>query len=291
MQIPHRLVNFARKPPREQLRVLRAKARYKFFEWGWKTPQLGSDRTTYVIGLLGSGRWYVNELILKNFGERARYFRDELHFKIHPRATSLIYSGHATIKYNACGLQVPEVTSRILEAVGYRTADIIFVYRHPLDSLLTNWVWWRALFNEKKCYAGISQIYKNAVDLYTDLEENFAEFKSFADGRPLYFWANSGPPFLSFAEFVEETELYLQVATLRLRLEDFMADPAKEFSKMAELMSINVERSRLRIDPPKSKPYGYLAVQEKVPRFRTFINELGSETKRRIERIGYSLNV
>ena len=35
----------------------------------------------------------------------------------------------------------------------------------------------------------------------------------------------------------------------------------------------------------KTKPYRYLEVQEKVPRFRDFINGLNAETKRRIEKI------
>ena len=66
-----------------------------------------------------------------------------------------------------------------------------------------------------------------------------------------------------------------------------MIDPAKEFSKIAEVMSCNLDVSRLRIASPRSKPYGYLVVQEKVPRFKDYINGLDAETKRRIENIGY----
>jgi hypothetical protein len=94
---------------------------------------------------------------------------------------------------------------------------------------------------------------------------------------------------LSFPEFVEETELYLQTASLSLRLEDFMTDPLKEFSKIAKAMSVDLDLSRLRIEPPKTKPYRYLAVKEKVPLFRDFINDLNAETKIRIEKIGYRL--
>ena len=36
----------------------------------------GSDRTAYVIGLFGTGRQYVNEVIRHNIGDRAKYFRD-----------------------------------------------------------------------------------------------------------------------------------------------------------------------------------------------------------------------
>ena len=66
-----------------------------------------------------------------------------------------------------------------------------------------------------------------------------------------------------------------------------MIDPFKEFSKIVEVMSVDLDLSRLRIAPPKTKPYGYLAVKDKVPRFRNFIDGLDAETKRRIEKIGY----
>jgi hypothetical protein len=66
-----------------------------------------------------------------------------------------------------------------------------------------------------------------------------------------------------------------------------MIDPFKEFSKIVEVMSVDLDLSRLHVVPPKAKPYRYLAVKEKVPQFRNFINELDAETKRRIEKIGY----
>jgi hypothetical protein len=56
-------------------------------------------------------------------------------------------------------------------------------------------------------------------------------------------------------------------------------------------MSVDLDLSGLRVAPPRTKPYGYLAIKEKVPRFRNFINGLNAETKRRIEKIGYSVGV
>jgi hypothetical protein len=260
-------------------------------ETGWDVPHLGNDKTAYVIGLFGSGRWYINELLLQNIGERAKYFRDEIRF--HPGPTSMIYSGHATMRHVSRFQALPAVTGLILEAVRSGFADLIFVYRHPLDSLLTNWIWWRTYIRDSVMISGISQVYKNSDDLCADLEQNFFEFKAFAEGDPDFFAAVPGPPqsprFLSFAEFVEETELHLKAATLALRLEDFMIDPLKEFSKIVEVMSVDLDLSRLRVAPPKTKPYRYLAVGEKVPRFRNFINELDADTKRRIEKMGYKV--
>ena len=202
----------------------------------------------------------------------------------------MIYSGHATMRHVSRGQGTPAETSRILEAVRSGFADVIFVYRHPLDSLLTNWAWWRPISRGKiQSYGSISEAYKNTDDLCADLEQSFCEFKAFAAGDPDFFAAVGGPRFLSFLEFVEETELFLQSATLTLRLEDFMIDPLKEFSKIVEVMSVDLDLSRLRVAPPTTKPYRYLAVKEKVPRFRNFINELDAETKRRIEEIGYNV--
>jgi hypothetical protein len=298
MRVPHKLSRFARKSPHEWLDGLIRFARRSpherafivrryFGNWDWRVPHLGNDRTAYVMGLFGSGRGYITGLLLNNLGERAKYFRETIRF--HPGPTSMIYSGHATIRHVSRDQELPAVTSRILEAVRSGFADLIFIYRHPLDSLLTNWIWWRTYIRDNFQIEGISQIYKNADDLCADLERNFSEFKAFADGDPEFFAALPGPRFLSFLEFVEETELFVQSATLTLRLEDFMIDPLKEFSKIAEVMSVDLDLSRLRVAPPRTKPYGYLAVKEKVPRFRNFINELNEETKRRIEKIGYRL--
>jgi hypothetical protein len=300
MRVSHKLIRFARKSPGQLLHDVIRFARKSPYEraltvrrylgiWDRSVPHLGNDRTAYIIGLFGSGRGYISELVLKNLGKRAKYFRETIRF--HSGPTSMIYSGHATIRYVSRDQELPAVTSHILEAVRSGFADLIFIYRHPLDSLLTNWIWWRTYIRDNTQIEGISQVYKNADDLSTFLEQNFIEFKAFAEGDPDFFAAVPGPRFLSFSEFVEETELYVQSATLALRLEDFRIDPLKEFSKIVEVMSVDLDLSRLRLATPKSKPYGYLAVREKVPRFRNFIDELDAETKRRIEKIGYPVGI
>jgi hypothetical protein len=283
MQILQKLIRFPQKSPGERAAVVR---RY-LGDWDWRVPHLGNDRTTYVVGLFGTGRGYINELMMKHLGKRAKYFRETI--RIHPRPTSMIYSGHATMKYISRAQELPTVTTSILGAVGLGFADLIFVYRHPLDSLLTNWVWWRTYMKTHDCRLyGISDVYKSRDEVWADLERNFSEFTAFAEGDPDFFASMPGPRFLSFPEFVEETELFLQSATLTLRLEDFMIDPFKEFSKIVEVMSVDLDLTRLRVELPRTKSYGYLAVKEKVPRFGDFINSLDAETKRRIANIGYT---
>jgi hypothetical protein len=290
------LIRFARKTPREQVKLAQWHARYRVaqwhlrydvFDWDWRVPHAPNHRTAYVIGLFGSGRWYINQLLLQNIGERANYLRDTIRF--HSGPTSMIYSGHTTIRYASSLQYPPVVTSRLLDGVRSGVSDLIFVYRHPLDSLLTNWVWWRTHIRGGRMIAGISDVYENIEDLCADLERNFPEFEAFAEGSPSFFAGAPGLRFLSFAEFVEETELHVEAATLTLRLEDFTIDPLGEFSKIVEVMSVDLDSSRLRLAPPRAKPYGYLAVTARVPRFSSFINGLEALTNSRIEKLGYDV--
>ena len=139
---------------------------------------LGNDKTTYVNGLFGTGRSYINGLMLQNIGERARYFRDGM--RLHPGPTSMIYSGHATMRHISRGQCMPVMMRRILEAVRSGFADVIFIYRHPLDFLLTNWIYWRTYVRDGRRIWGISDVYKQTDDLCADVEQNFSEFKAFA---------------------------------------------------------------------------------------------------------------
>jgi hypothetical protein len=86
-----------------------------------------------------------------------------------------------------------------------------------------------------------------------------------------------------------ETELHLRAATLALRLEDFMTDPLGEFSRIVKVMSVELDPSRLSVAPPRSRLYRHLAVKDKAPKFRNFIDGLSAETRGRIEKIGYTV--
>jgi hypothetical protein len=270
-------------------------------ETEWYEPVGGNSRvyldggsenykTAYVVGLFGTGRRYINELLRekKNIGERAKYFRDAI--RLHPGPTPMIYSGHATVRYPSRAQELPAVMRGILESVRSEFANLIFLYRHPLDSLLTNWIWWRSYIRANRWISGISEVYQNIDELYADLDRHFLDFKAFAEGDPGFFAGVPGPRFLSFSEFVEETELHLQSATLALRLEDFATDPVKEFSKIVEVMALDLDLSQLNLAAPRTSAYGYLTAMERVARFRDFVNGLSPETKRRLENIDYNVS-
>jgi hypothetical protein len=279
----------AKRVARQQLQAVQASVQYRLARHlRWKFAA-GRRRTAYVVGLFGTGRWYINDLILEHVGPRKEYFKDTIVLRAHPAPTALIYSGHATLKYASRFQALPSVTARVLESARAGVADLIFVYRHPLDSLLTNWVWWRTFVREQRVISGISQVYRSTDALCADLEGSFAEFQAFATAAEDSIAAGPGERFLSLAEFVEETALFIDSATLALRLEDFTTDPRREFSKVLQLLCAEADASRLEVAPPLTRPYRYRAVAEKVPRFKGFIDTLDAGTRARIAAFGYEL--
>jgi hypothetical protein len=249
-----------------------------------------STSTIYVVGLFGSGRLYLGDVICKHIGERALHFRDELRHESTP--TSMIYSGHMTLRHVSRGLEPPEFANRILESVKSGAGKMIFIYRHPLDSLLTNWVWWRSYLRAGSVAtadgAFISSSFKSLDALCEIVEQEWASFETFTAGDPAFFTDLPGARFLSFAEFVEESVLLFEQATLRLPLEAFMSNPYAAFVKVINVISPEMRPSyTLHIERPQSKQGTHLFVMKRVPRFNEFVNSISLETKRLMLKLGY----
>ncbi len=252
---------------------------------GWDVEYQGEDRTTYIIGLFGSGRWYLNALLLQHMAERSQYFTDAI--RCHPGPTPMIYSGHATLRHPSRAQERPELMQHVLHSARCGFADVIFIYRHPLDSLLTNWVWWRNFLRDRRMITGIAQIYPDDTALCADLEQDFASFKAFADGDPGFFSASPGPPFLSFSQFVEETSLFIRAASLSVRLEEFSVDAPGQFLRVAHTMSAEVDLECTQVSPPRSQPYRHRCIAERVARFRDYIEHIDPQSRALIEAMGY----
>ena len=240
MQALQKIFRFARKSRREQLQGIRY--HLEETDWYWKFHRPRNDRTAYVIGLWGTGRWYITELIRQNIGERARFYRDGIRF--HRGPTSMIYSGHATIRHISRAQALPAVTSRVMEAVRSRYADLIFIYRHPLDSLLSNWIWWRIVYSRQQRACYISQVYKNTDDLCADVDLNFLEFEAFAEGDPDFYAAVPAKPVNSEDQLVPKARDFWLSRNL-LRKLSFISNPPRSRCGLRTLSSIH-SRSFLR---------------------------------------------
>jgi hypothetical protein len=169
---------------------------------------------------------------------------------------------------------------------------MIFIYRHPLDSLLTNWIWWRSNLRAgatgPEHGAFISSSFKSLDALCEIVEQEWASFEAFAVGDPCFFADVPGARFLSFAEFVEESVLLFEQATLRLPFEAFMTNPYAAFVKVVDVISPEMHLScTLHIGRPQSKPGTHLFVMKSVPRFNEFVNSISPETKRLMLKLGY----
>ena len=243
----------------------------------------------YVIGLFGTGRRYINRLIIAEHGRRGQVFpgydlsacrsnTSDLQRPCHHQTRSFFPSVPA-------GGDEPYPGSSRIGICGFdlRLSSSPRFVADQLDLVAD-------LHSRKQNdRTGVSQVFKNPDDLCDYLDQNFFEFEAFAEGDPDYYAAVPGPRFLSFQEFVEETCLLRQSATLALRLEDFMIDPLREFSRLAQVMSVDLDLSELRLACPRTRLYGHLMVRDKVPRFRSFIDRLNAETRARIEKIGYQI--
>src|ERR1700751_1446237 len=62
----------------QRLEVARAALKHLLGACGWQMTAQGCDRTAYVIGLYGTGRHYINELIGAHLGRRAIYLIEGL---------------------------------------------------------------------------------------------------------------------------------------------------------------------------------------------------------------------
>jgi hypothetical protein len=122
MQIVQIFRRLARKSPREIVRKATSVLGEK--DWYWKVRSPGNERTAYVIGLYGSGRDYLGELLQRHLGARAKYFRSVSgDIRMRRIQTAMVYSGHCTIKYPSIGQAPPEVTSRLIKAAQSRMVD------------------------------------------------------------------------------------------------------------------------------------------------------------------------
>jgi len=241
--------------------------------------------TVYIVGLFGSGRTYVSSIIENHFYERALDFRDELKHESTP--ASMIYSGRMTLKYPSSEQNSPDVGNRIVQLVSSGTARLIFIYRHPLDSLLANWVWWRSFLFRRDRGVSISSSFQSLQQLSEFVDREWGSLEAFALGDAS-FYGSSGYRFLSLSEFVEESVLLFERATLNVRFEELAVNPYRAFVRLADVISPEMHvRPSLHIQRPNAKPGAYSFVMKTVPRFEAFVNRLSPETKLLMMKLGY----
>lgn len=270
-------------------------------EAGWSldtyrrvTDRLDIPRPLIIVGLFGTGRTYFSELILGN-PQIAPIYQEGLASCGYFAEHILISSGHATIKHSSSFQMLPQDTEkRLVEPLHQGYHDILFVLRHPFDSLFSNWAWWRK-------YSETGVPHKDAVGgvfggnsgLVQDIRRNRDAFIAFmTQGRvPFSSKVNStNDHFLSFDAMLDESLLWSVVDNIKsIRFEQLHQDLAVA-SAVIGPMIFGSTRSEFILTPPKSKPFNFRSVFRECPDIEFLVkSHCTPESVDKMNALGYSL--
>lgn len=213
------------------------------------------QRPVYILGLFGTGRWYLNELIMHHTGQRGYYFLDQLRDR--KGGPPIIWSGHTTIIHDQIAGHEPAALGRsILKLAEEGQAEIIFIHRHPLDSLLTNWTWWREFLAKKKMISGIVAKYPNNEEFFKDVASNFHELTLFADGSRdfMRLYSEEQTNFFSLHQFIVETAAFVNHKHVHsFRFEDFISEPNEQFSRLLKIIDPIATPANIDVPRPRAE--------------------------------------
>lgn len=247
-------------------------------------------RPTYLTGLFGTGRAYVAGLLLNSKGSLAYCYRKSWLYYSGP--FPLIQTYHATTLHVVAGCMPPDFGNAIVDLAESRLANLIVVIRHPLDALISNWIWWREFSERKLLIRGIIEIEKDGKNFCEILNQNFDDFVLFATSAVDFVLAHPGMghQFLSFEEFLDETLAYIRSPNVHIfRLEDFLVDLRGQHRRLLEIVAPDYCESYATPPLPLVTSSRYKAALENVPRFKHWLDSLPAVVLKKIKEIGYVL--
>jgi len=249
-------------------------------------------KPTFIVGLFGSGRFYIKDLIINSGLEIAYYFQDGLYD--YRGAVPFIFSGHVTCTYESAKCHSPSFGRALLERAAAGLINLVFIYRHPLDSLLSNWVWFR-LLHRKLTPGGIAGgAYASEEAFHRDLNDNLYEFSQFCGGSKDFIRITTGsdttPNFMSLLEFIHETEVFVTNPNVHcFRFEDFKSDAAREFKRLVSILAPDLTPKSDNVPLPRSLSNRYELAKGNVSPFQVFTASLPIDITKRINALGYSV--
>ena len=215
-------------------------------EWSVKelinSIELENDiSSTVIIGLLGSGRTLLNNILdksisyqfLKHEGLENCGFKSRI---------PMIYSGHATLKTVSSFQKNPDFSKKkLIEPLANGCHQMIFMLRHPLDSLFSNYFWWQHCILINSAHSlGISSVYRGLDEFIEKIESDIVSFCHFVETGEITKNNNGFGKFLSLNEFIYETFLWSQVPSMNVfKFEDFLDDYLGQIEKLEILLSPN----------------------------------------------------
>ena len=197
-------------------------------------PSPGTFPCGVIVGLMGSGRTALTDFFLQytdlSFGEGLEDFR-----------AGTIRSGHVCQR-SVRGFSDPVVMDHLIRLGEEGRARLVFLLRNPLDSVITNWFWWRELDQTGRTIAGVADV-EDPREIFHREQEDFLQFCATGNG------------FMSLTEYLEETlALFAHPLFHVIRFEDMIRDRFRTAKNLLTHLSCPFDPQRLvGIQPPRSK--------------------------------------
>jgi len=226
-------------------------------------------KSTIINGAYGTGRHYFNYLV-KSQQRLLPYFRDCQQY-CYPSKFSSINSTHAFFTLNTPYSWSDLSDFLIPDSLARSQSMLISVVRHPIDCLISNWIWFFNLVKDHSPYTSIADsTFSNDSILADFISTHFSSLQSFVNGDLLervfdFLDFGScidhrlrGPCFLSFPTFLEEMKAGVNAAHLSFKFESF--SDALDPSLIKFYSSLGLDHDEILLDgiePPKAEPYRY----------------------------------
>ena len=256
-------------------------------------------KPAFINDIGPAGRTYLNGLILNSGLDIAYYLRFSdpgTRGAPYSGAVPVIFTGHTTAIYE--GHYKSSFGRALLDLAAGHLINLIFLYRHPLNSFVSQWAFQHNLSLGKMPAFGISDLYESIEDFYRDLNDNIYEFSLFCGGSKDFIRITQGPAVrtaggtagLSLLEFIHETEAFISNPNVHcFRFEDFVRGPAAEFKRFISIVAPDLTPKFDNVPLPRAVSSRYQSAKENVSSFRALISSLPTEITKRIEAMGYSM--
>ncbi len=247
-----------------------------------------------VIGLFGTGRNYFSNAFLSH-STLAPLFQDGLASCGMYANHSLICSGHATLRHQSSFQMEPDQTEALLlRPLHDGFHRILFVLRHPVDSLFSNWAWWRRYCETGTPHNGaVKEVFGGNMGLIDDIRSNIPAFLSFmAEGS---IPSKLGGPaehcsFLSFEQILDESLAWMKIpGVVSIRFEEIH----ENLDTVSETITSLLSRRRwgsLVLESPLSTAFNYRQIFRGHPDIQSLVCAgIGKETSDKLARLGYCI--
>lgn len=247
-----------------------------------------------VIGLFGTGRTYFSNAFLSN-STLAPLLQEGLASCGVYASHSVICTGHATLKHSSSFQMEPDQTDKLLLCPlrdGFHC--ILFVTRHPVDSLFSNWAWWRRFCDTGIPHHGaVKEVFGGNRGLIEDIRSNKKAFLKFmtegrVPSRPNY--PAEVYRFLSFEQALDESLAWMGVPGVVSIMFEGIHD---HLDKVSDTITTLLARRRwgsLILELPVSSAFNYRQIFGDYPDIKSLVCDgIGRESSDKLTRMGYHL--